>query len=139
MICLSETWWDDLVTIEKFLFELLNYNSTLQIRSDHKGSGVSIYIHKSLDLTVKPNLSINNNDIESLTTEILSNKKRNTLINALYRPPNGQIEPFENFLNNIFSKIKKSKKIFHIVGDFNLNLLDHDTNRKSAEISQYSL
>ena len=92
--------------------------------------GVSIYIHNSLDFTVKPDLTINNNDIESLTLEILSNKKRNTLINALYRPPNGQIEPFENFLNNTFSKIKKSNRLFHIADDFNLNLLDHDTNRK---------
>ena len=97
VICLSETWWDDLATIEKSLYELPNYNSTHQARGDRKGSGVSIYIHKSLDFTVKPDLSINNNDIESLTLEILSNKKRNTLINALYRPPNGQIEPFENF------------------------------------------
>ena len=60
-------------------------------------------------------------------------------IENFLKKPNGQIEPFENFLNNIFSKIKKANKLFHIVGDFNLNLLDHDTNRKSAEISQYSL
>ena len=79
---------------------------------------------------MKPDLSINNNDIESLTIEILSDKKRNTLINILYRPSNDQIESFEHFLNNIFSKIKKSNKLFHIAGDFNLNLLDHDTNRK---------
>ena len=43
--------------------------------SDRKGGGVSIYIHKSLDFIVKLDLSINNNDIESLTIEILSNKK----------------------------------------------------------------
>ena len=97
VICLSETWWDDLATIEKSLYELPNYNSTHQARGDWKGGGVSIYTHKPLDFTVKPDLSINNNDIESLTIKILSNKKRNTLINALYRPPNGQIEPFENF------------------------------------------
>ena len=76
VICLLETWWDDLATIEKSLYELPNYNSTRQARSDRKGGGVSIYIHKSLDFTVKPDLSINNNDIESLTTEILSNKKK---------------------------------------------------------------
>ena len=72
-------------------------------------------------------MSINNNDIESLIINPLRQKKT---INALYRPPNGQIESFEKFLNNIFSKIKKSNKLFHIAGDFNLNLLDHDTNRK---------
>ena len=60
---------------------------------------------------MKPDLSINNNDIESLTIEIVSDKKRDTLIHALYRSPKGQIESFENFLNNIFSKIKKIKQI----------------------------
>ena len=74
--CLSETWWDDLATIEKSLHELPNYNITHQARGDRKVGGVSIHIHKSLDFTVKPDLSINNNDIESLTTEILSNKKK---------------------------------------------------------------
>ena len=38
--------------------------------------------------------------------------KRSTFINVLYRPPNGKIEPFETFL------------------DFNLNLLDHESNKK---------
>ena len=70
MIFLSETWWDDLATIEKSLYELPNY-STHQARGDRKGGGVSIYIHKSLNFTVKPDLSINNNDIKSLTIEIL--------------------------------------------------------------------
>ena len=130
VICLSETWWDDLATIEKSLLELPNYNSTHQARGDCKGAGVSIYIHISLDFTVKSNLRINNKDIESVTIEILSEKKRNTLINALYRPPNGQIESFEKFLNNIFSKIKNSNKSFHIAGDFNLNLLDHELCKK---------
>ena len=118
VICLSETWWDDLATIQKSLFELLNYKSNHQARGDRKGGGVSIYVLKSLDFKIRPDLSIDNVDIESLTIEILSDNKRNTLVNALYRPPNGQIEPFEAFLINIFSKIKTSNKLSHIAGDF---------------------
>ena len=90
----------------KVLTEQPNYNSTHQGGGDRKDGGVSIDIHKSLDFTVKSDLSINNNDIKSLAIEILLDKKRNTLINALYRSPNGQIESFEKFLNNLFSKIK---------------------------------
>ena len=97
VICLSGTWWDDLATIEKPLFELPNYNSTHQAKGDRKVGGVSIYIHKLLDFTVKSDLSISNNGIESLTVETLSSKKRSTFINAPYRRPNGQIEPFEIF------------------------------------------
>ena len=56
--------------------------------------------------------------------------RRNTLFNAVYRPPNGKIEPFENFLKVIFNKNKNSNKNYHIAGDFNLNLLDYDKNKK---------
>ena len=59
---------------------------------------------------MKPDLRINNNNIESITIVILPDNKRNNLINALSRPPNGQLESFEQFLNNIF-KIKKIKQI----------------------------
>ena len=38
------------------------------------------------------------------------------------------------FLNNMFFKIKKSHKMFHFAGDFNLDLLDHDTNRKKQRL-----
>ena len=44
MVCLSETWWDDLATIEKSLIELPNYNSTHLARQHRQGSGVSIYV-----------------------------------------------------------------------------------------------
>ena len=62
--------------------------------------------------------------------EILHEKSRNTLFNVVYRPPNGKIEPFENFLKIIFNKNKKSNKNYHIAGYFNLNLLDYDKNKK---------
>ena len=41
-----------------------------------------------------------------------------------------KIEPFENFLSNLFSSVQNSNKNLHIAGDFNLNLLDHDSNKK---------
>ena len=70
-----ETWWDDLATIEKSLFELPNYNSTHRARAIVKAVEfmciyIYIYIHKSLDFIVKSILSININDIESFTIEI---------------------------------------------------------------------
>ena len=41
---------------------------------------------------------------------------------------------FENqvktFLNSVFFKTKRPNETIHIAGDFNLNLLDHDTNTK---------
>ena len=75
-------------------------------------------------------LSINSTEVELLSFELLCDKKRNTLINALHRQPMGLAEPFEKFLNDIFNKINTSNKMFHIVGEFNLNVLDHDNCKK---------
>ena len=107
-----------------------NYISKHQVRSDRRRGGVSIYIHSSLKFKERPDLSIISKDIETLTLEILSDKTRNVLVNVLYRPPVGQYEQFENFLTTFFSRTKSCNKDVHIAGDFNLNLLDHDTNKK---------
>ena len=44
VICLSERWWDGLVTIEKSLFDPPTYNSTHQAGGYRKGGRVSIFI-----------------------------------------------------------------------------------------------
>ena len=50
--------------------------------------------------------------------ELLYEKRRNTLFNIVYRPPNGKIEPFENLLKILY---KNSNENYYIAGDFNLN------------------
>ena len=128
VLCFSETWLDDVSS--NSLYELPNYISKHQIRDDRKGGGVSLYIHKSLSFKVIPDLCISSPDIEALTIEMSSNNQGNSLINVSYRPPSGKFEPFELFLNTLASSVRNSKKNIHIAGDFNLNLLDHDSNKK---------
>ena len=110
--------------------DLPNYISKHQVRSDRRGGGVSVYIHSSLKFKERADLSIISKNIETLTLEILSDKTHNILVNVLYRHSVGQYEQFENFLTTFFSRTKNSNKDIHIAGDFNLNLLDHDTNKK---------
>ena len=47
-----------------------------------------------------------------------------------YRPPNGQVDLFEKFFKYVFSITKNSNKVHYNVENFNLNLLDHENNRK---------
>ena len=130
IICFSDTWLDKSSLVSQSLHELPHYESIYQIRNYGKGGGVSIYIKHSINFTPRPDLSINNTDVESISIELLCKKNRNTLINVLYRPPKGLTEPFEKFLNCIFHETTKSNKKFHIAGDFNLNVLDHDNCKK---------
>ena len=131
MICFSETWLDDdNLSTSRSLYELPNYKSIHQVRNYSKGRAVSIYINKSLNFRLRPDLSINSRNVESLSMEILFYKERDILINVLYRPPKGVTEPFKRFLKEILKKTKKNLKPFHTAGDFNLNILDHDKSRK---------
>ena len=51
-------------------------------------------------------------------------------MNVIYRQPAGKIKPFKNFLKELFNKNKHSNRAMYIAGDFNLNVLDHSTNKK---------
>ena len=104
IICFSETWLDDSFLESQSLYELPNYKSVHQVRNNGKGGGVSIYINESINFKLRSDLSINSTDVESISVELLYNKKSNTLINVLYRQPKGSAEPFEKFLssNNCF-------------------------------------
>ena len=61
------------------LYDLPNYKGIHQVRNYSKGGGVSLYINKSLNFKLRPDLSISSRDIESLSREILFYKERNTL------------------------------------------------------------
>ena len=124
IICFSETWLDETSSTKNSFYKMPNNLSKHQVRSDQRGGGVSIYVHKTFDFKVRSDLSVNNKDIETISVEISSNKKRNTLVNMLYRPPNGEIKHFDIFLNNVFTKTKNTNKAMPIADNFSLNLLD---------------
>ena len=70
---------------------------------------------------LRPDLSINSRDVESLSIEILFDKERYILTNVLCTSQKEVIEPFETFLKEILNL-----KPFHIAGDLNLNILRLD-------------
>ena len=83
----------------------------------------------------RPDLSINSIVVEPFSIELSCNKKRNTLINVLYRSLMGLVEPLEKFLNEIFNKTNKSNKMFHFAGDFNLNVLEQVNCKKNSKFT----
>ena len=74
IICFSETWCND---FDNFTYDLPNYTSSHQKRSDRNGGGVSVYIHNSLNVKTRPGLSTNGGDMEPLTLEIIYEKTSN--------------------------------------------------------------
>ena len=126
MLYFSKTWLDDSALACESLYKLPHYNSVHQFRRHGKGGDVSIYIDNSFNYKARTDLIVNNNDIESLSTEFFFQKKMQYIIIVLYRSPSGLILPFENFLTDVFDKIKNYNKMLQIAGDFNMNLLDYE-------------
>ena len=78
VISLTETWCLDDPRNDG-LFKLKNYTSLFQARNgERNGGGTCFYIHNSLTFNKRSDLCVSNNDIESLSIEIMnpnSNKK----------------------------------------------------------------
>ena len=129
IVCFSETWAND-ININKNSFQLRNYNTEHQIRKSGKGGGICIFIYDSLDYKVRKDLSINCDAIESLSIEICKRKTRNTIFNVVCRPPNGDTKISEQFCKDLFSKNSKNLKNMILAGDFNINALDYEQNKK---------
>ena len=70
-------------------------------------------------------------------------KRRNTLFNVVYKPPNNKTKTNKKTKTKtknkfLFNKNKNSNKNYHIAEDFNLSLLDHDKNKKSPRFFEFN-
>ena len=57
-------------------------------------------------------------------------KNRKTILSLTYRPPNGDVKEFEKHLNKMLSTNDILKKEVIMAGNFNMNLLDFEQNKK---------
>ena len=85
-----------------------------------------LFIYKTFDFKTRPNLNVENKDIEAITLEIVSNKSRTS--RSIYCCI--ETEPLETFLHRVFPQTKGCSKTLLIARNFNLNLPDFDINRK---------
>ena len=134
VISLTETWCLDDSRNES-IFKLKNYSSIHQARAgERNGGGTCFFIHNSLTFNKRSDLCINNNDIESLTIEIVNTNSKNIIVNTTYRQPAGNVKVFEDALKKILVPRNYNNKPIYITGDFNLNLLDY---KSSSKVKSY--
>ena len=87
------------------LFHIPNYSFIHEKRkTKHKGGGLRIYVHKTLDYKILPNLAKSTENIETFTIEIENKNSKSILISATYRSPRGNqskfLEEIEQFVHN---------------------------------------
>ena len=73
--------------------------------------------------------------MESLSIEIWNKKCKNIILNTIYRPSNGDKETSENYFKNLFANNDSMNKYIILAGDFNVNVLDFENNKKVEHAS----
>ena len=129
-IFLSETWCESRDELQNSNYILSSYNFFYQYRQYRRGGGVCLFVKESFCCKTRQDLSINCDAIELLCLEIANEKSKNIILNLTYRPPNRDVKEFEKHLNKILSTNEILKKEVIMAGDFNMNLLDFEQNKK---------
>ena len=92
VICVSETWEDSNLPIEKnSLFNLPCYDSISQPQLQKRGGGTAIFILSSLSFQLKKEHCILTKNSEHLSIEISNDIGKNIIVLCVYRPPDGSI------------------------------------------------
>ena len=120
ILCITETWCTDSALKSNSNLDLPNFDLISQERKTNKrGSGVLIYIHKHLNCNLRNDLCVSDKDKEILTIETSRENDKNILLSCGYTPPNGDSENLSTFLqNNIIEKSVSENKIGYMIGDF---------------------
>lgn len=85
--------------------------------------GVGMHIHSELIYTVWDDLTLSNDEFETLWIEIQNDAQHNILCAVIYWHPFGNLENFISYLDSSIENIHQESKYCIILGDFNLDLL----------------
>lgn len=77
---------------------------------------------------------------ESVFVEILNKLGKNTIVGCVYKHPDLPIKEFtEVYLSKTLEKFSLEKKNVFIMGDFNINLLNCESNTETSDFFDTSL
>ena len=99
--------------------------------------GTILYVKKNL--TCKPRMDLEKilykkRELESSFVEIKFQKNKSIICGCIYKHPSMDIKEFnENYLDSVFKIISKEKKSVFFMGDFNINLLNINTDNNVTE------
>ena len=104
------------------------FNPPFKTPSLTKKGGVALYIRNSYNVFERNDLKIQHIDFEGTWAGIKNDIDKNIICGCMYRHPRKNPESFFQYLDLTLSKISKENKEIYICGDFNLNLLNSESN-----------
>ena len=94
---------------------------------------MAIYASKSLNVFKRTDLSITDDEFETVWVEINNTKVKNILCCCAYRHPSFNPVRFKEHIESILSKLARENKNIFIMGDFNINLLTCENHPESND------
>ena len=123
----SETWLDD---CDCLLYELNGYHLTEEHRVSKRGGGVGIFVKNGICFSKREDLCIFEEYVECVTIEINKsslNSDKNIIVCVIYRPSNTDTLVLNEMFSDLLDIIRRENKLCYILGDYNINPLNHDT------------
>lgn len=120
IIAVSETW----ASTDSDNFIIPGYCGIQKARKNKTGGGVAIFLENKIGLNYKlrPDLIIDEIS-DSLFIQITNDKMKNIIIGVIYKPPDEDVQKFNENLEKCLKIITKERRPCFLMGDFNINLL----------------
>lgn len=123
IIALSET---------KLNLGQVNYPDLTGYNFFHKGTttswgGVGLFVKKHLSISMCSDIELNIQNCEDMWVEIDLNGNKKCIIGVVYRHPKQNISEFHDSFEKLLDKLNKTKSIYYIAGDFNIDLIKCDS------------
>ena len=124
IVGLTETW---LQNENNDLYSLNGYHFIGKHRVNRGGGGVAVCLKDHMAFSERNDISIFDDELESVFIEIDKSQwytDKFVIVGVIYRPPNRDINTFNDKLGRIMDQIKSENKLCYLLGDYNINLLN---------------
>ena len=72
---------------------------------------------------------------ESVFAELTQTNSKNIIVGCLYKPPDIDVNTFNDHIQVIVNKLSFENKLCYLMGDFNINLLNTDSHNPTNEFT----
>ena len=118
VICLSETWSNESsLSMNHYFPSYRLFSSNRQ--SNKQGGGVAILVSNALKAELIENLTLNDDEFESVFVKILLSDQNKAVLGCIYRPPNNNHNSFLEKLNFTLSTARTNSNKCIICVDYN--------------------
>ena len=129
----SETWFTD---VNHSLYDIDGYTMVSNYRTVRRGGGVCLYLRESINYTLRSDLDIMDDCLETKFVEIgrdVFGTSQDLVVGVIYRPPNTDLKQFNEKFVDLLCKIRSDNKLVYLMGDYNINLLSAETHSPTSE------